>query len=132
MPPTQNPSGDLFGGPSASPPADDSARPLADRMRPVEPDQFVGQEHLLAAGRPLGRLLESGRAHSMILWGPPGTGKTTLARVVAGATKAQFITINAVLSGVGLEITPGAILCFLLGMFCISFGNYLDDINYWL
>jgi len=75
-------------------------RPLADRMRPRTLAEFVGQSHLLAAGRPLGRLLTDGVAHSLVLWGPPGTGKTTLARLAAHACKARFITLSAVVAGV--------------------------------
>jgi len=74
--------------------------PLADRMRPQSLDQFVGQSHLLAPGKPLRRAIESGALHSMIFWGPPGTGKTTLARLLAHTANAQFITISAVLAGV--------------------------------
>jgi len=65
-------------------------RPLADQLRPQSLDEFVGQPHLLAPGAPLRRALESGHPHSMILWGPPGTGKTTLARLVAKGAKAEF------------------------------------------
>jgi putative ATPase len=75
-------------------------RPLADRLRPQSLDEYVGQSHLLGAGAPLRRALESGRPHSMILWGPPGTGKTTLARLVASASKAEFIALSAVLAGI--------------------------------
>jgi putative ATPase len=75
-------------------------RPLADRLRPQSLDEFVGQAHLLGAGAPLRRALESGRPHSMILWGPPGTGKTTLARLVATGAEAQFIALSAVLAGI--------------------------------
>ena len=75
-------------------------RPLADRLRPQTLDEYVGQPHLLGAGAPLRRALESGRPHSMILWGPPGTGKTTLAQVIAHSTKSHFETISAVLAGV--------------------------------
>jgi putative ATPase len=75
-------------------------RPLADRLRPRSLDEFVGQEHLLGAGAPLRRALESGRPHSMILWGPPGTGKTTLARLVASGAEAEFIALSAVLAGI--------------------------------
>jgi putative ATPase len=75
-------------------------RPLADRLRPRTLDEFVGQEHLLGSGAPLRRALESGRPHSMILWGPPGTGKTTLARLVASGAEAEFVALSAVLAGI--------------------------------
>jgi putative ATPase len=74
--------------------------PLADRLRPHHLDQVIGQQHLLGPGRPLRVAFESGRLHSMILWGPPGVGKTTLARLVASMVDAQFIVLSAVLSGV--------------------------------
>ncbi len=79
---------------------DGTYRPLADRLRPRSLDEFVGQSHLLGAGAPLRRALESGRPHSMILWGPPGTGKTTLARLVATGANAEFIALSAVLAGI--------------------------------
>jgi putative ATPase len=75
-------------------------RPLADRMRPRTLAEFTGQQHLLAPGRPLHRLLTEGIAHSMVLWGPPGSGKTTLARLAAGACEAHFIGLSAVVAGV--------------------------------
>ncbi len=75
-------------------------RPLADRLRPRTLDEYVGQSHLLGAGAPLRRALESGRPHSMILWGPPGTGKTTLARLVAQGARAEFVALSAVLAGI--------------------------------
>ncbi len=75
-------------------------RPLADRMRPRSVAEIVGQEPLLAPGKPLRATIDAGRVHSMILWGPPGSGKTTLARVFAGAVDADFIALSAVLGGV--------------------------------
>jgi putative ATPase len=79
---------------------DGTYRPLADRLRPRTLDEYVGQSHLLGPGAPLRRALESGRPHSMILWGPPGTGKTTLARLVATGAHAEFIALSAVLAGI--------------------------------
>jgi putative ATPase len=80
--------------------SDGTYRPLADRLRPQTLDEFVGQTHLLGTGAPLRRALESGKPHSMILWGPPGTGKTTLARLVATGADAEFIALSAVLAGI--------------------------------
>ncbi len=77
-----------------------SYRPLADRMRPRMLAEFVGQSHLLGAGRPLHQLLTAGIPHSMVLWGPPGSGKTTLARLAAETCKADFIALSAVMAGV--------------------------------
>ena len=74
--------------------------PLAERLRPAVLDQVIGQEHLLGAGKPLRVAFESGQPHSMILWGPPGVGKTTLARLMAQGFNAEFIALSAVLSGV--------------------------------
>jgi putative ATPase len=74
--------------------------PLAERLRPRTLDEVVGQQHLLGPGKPLRLAFEAGKPHSMILWGPPGVGKTTLARLMAQAFEAEFIAISAVLSGV--------------------------------
>src|SRR5262252_3210485 len=78
----------------------ESLRPLADRMRPRSLDEFVGQQHLLAPGKPLRQAIEAGQLHSLILWGPPGTGKTTLARLMAQRADAQFMALSAVMAGV--------------------------------
>ncbi len=86
---------------TADPTANNAAlRPLADRMRPRNLNEYLGQAHLLAPGKPLRQALEGGRLHSMVLWGPPGTGKTTLARLIAGQAQAQFIALSAVMAGV--------------------------------
>jgi putative ATPase len=76
------------------------AAPLAERLRPKHIDEVIGQSHLLGAGRPLRLAFQSGKLHSMILWGPPGVGKTTLARLMAQAFDAEFMPLSAVLSGV--------------------------------
>ncbi len=81
-------------------PAADRTRPLADRMRPRSLDEYAGQEHLIGPGKPLGVQIERDDAGSLIFWGPPGTGKTTLAKIIAHATKAEFIEFSAVLAGI--------------------------------
>jgi putative ATPase len=78
----------------------ESLRPLADRMRPRRLEEFIGQQHVLAPGKPLYASIMAGQLHSLILWGPPGTGKTTLARLIAQTASAQFIPLSAVMAGV--------------------------------
>jgi len=75
-------------------------RPLSDRMRPQRLEEFVGQSHLLAPGKPLFEAIGAGQLHSLILWGPPGTGKTTLARLIAQRSQAHFIALSAVQAGI--------------------------------
>ena len=86
---------DLFAADAAQ-----QAQPLAARLRPAHLDDYVGQQHLVGEGKPLRQALDRGQLHSMILWGPPGTGKTTLALIMAQTVDAAFITLSAVLSGV--------------------------------
>ena len=89
---------------AATPPheaeATDKKRPLADRMRPITLDEFAGQEHVLGPGKPLRQQIESDQLSSVILWGPPGVGKTSLARLIARLTRCEFIPFSAVLSGI--------------------------------
>src|SRR5204863_10150849 len=90
-------SGFLFEDNPASPPPD---APLADRMRPQSLDDILGQGHLLDPGKPLRTAIERDQVPSMILWGPPGVGKTTLAQIIAKLTKSTFVPFSAVLSGI--------------------------------
>lgn len=80
--------------------ADNVGRPLADRMRPARIEEIAGQSELLGEGAPLRRMIDSGKLSSFILWGPPGCGKTTLARILAGRTSMRFVALSAVFSGV--------------------------------
>jgi putative ATPase len=80
--------------------AEDAPRPLADRLRPKSLTEVVGQDHLLGSEGPIGRMVAAGRPHSVILWGPPGTGKTTIARLLSSAFKLHFEQLSAVFSGV--------------------------------
>ena len=80
--------------------AADKSRPLAERMRPERLEDYIGQEHILGPGKPLRRQIERDELSSIILWGPPGTGKTTLARIIARTTHCEFIPFSAVLSGI--------------------------------
>ena len=86
-----------FTPPSAE---DNTKRPLAERMRPRTLDEYIGQEHILGEGKPLRRLIEADRVPSMILWGPPGVGKTTLANLIAQRSRADFIPFSAVMIGI--------------------------------
>src|SRR5579885_1182181 len=92
--------GDELPGAASAEPASDARMPLAARMRPRALDEIVGQEQIIGPGKVLRRAIESDHVPSMILWGPPGTGKTTLAEVIAGATHAHFIRLSAVTAGV--------------------------------
>src|SRR6266540_4341623 len=78
----------------------DKSRPLAERLRPERLEDFVGQQHILGPGKPLRMQIERDHLQSLILWGPPGTGKTTLARLIARRTKSEFVPFSAVLSGI--------------------------------
>src|SRR5258705_11860106 len=83
-----------------TPVANAARAPLAERMRPRTFDEFVGQQDLLAPGKPLREAIERDLLQSIVLWGPPGTGKTTLARIIADTTKARFVSFSAVLAGI--------------------------------
>ncbi|WP_019627347.1 replication-associated recombination protein A [Thioalkalivibrio sp. AKL10] len=105
---SESPEGDLFGPdpdvaspePEPTPVAPDPSAPLAERMRPARLDEMVGQDHLVGADAALRQAIEQGQTPSMILWGPPGCGKTTLARLVAAAGAQRLVTLSAVLAGV--------------------------------
>jgi putative ATPase len=92
---------DLFDAPQSAPPlGEEAARPLADRLRPRSLSEVIGQEQVLGAGGPLGAMIAAGSLSSLVLWGPPGVGKTTIARLLADQTDKSFIQISAIFSGV--------------------------------
>ena len=94
---------DLFADqevPARAPAAPAANAPLADRLRPASLDEVVGQEHLTGRDGAIGRMVAAGRLSSMILWGPPGTGKTSIARLLADAVGLRFVAVSAVFSGV--------------------------------
>jgi putative ATPase len=111
--------------------AADRAQPLASRMRPVTLDEFVGQEHLLARGKPLREAIEGGSVGSIILWGPPGTGKTTLGRLMAAYTDREFVPFSSVTEGVPRirEIVAEAQQRLQLGRGTILFADEIHRLN---
>ena len=106
-------------------------KPLADRMRPKTLDEFVGQEHLLGKGKLLRVLIEKDNITSMILWGPPGVGKTTLAMIIANMTNSKFVTFSAVLSGIKeiKEIMAKAELDAMYGTRTVVFIDEIHRFN---
>jgi putative ATPase len=109
----------------------DRARPLASRMRPRTLDEFVGQEHLLAPGKPLRESIEKGTIGSVVLWGPPGTGKTTLGRLIAAYTEREFVPFSSVTEGVPRirEIVAAARQRLSLGRGTILFADEIHRLN---
>src|SRR5215212_1871921 len=91
---------DLFSSPATALPAGTRSAPLAERMRPAVFDEFAGQDELVGPGRPLRKAIEADRLSSIIFWGPPGSGKTTLAQLIARHTKAHFVSFSAVTGGI--------------------------------
>src|SRR5689334_7247875 len=123
-------SGSLFDDEERAVPAASSG-PLADRMRPQSLDEIVGQGHLLDPGKPLRTAIERDQVPSMILWGPPGVGKTTLAQIIARMTKSDFIPFSAVLSGIKeiKEIMAAAERAKRLGRRTILFVDEIHRFN---
>lgn len=111
--------------------ATDRAQPLAARMRPVTLDEFVGQEHLLARGKPLREAIESGTIGSVVLWGPPGTGKTTLGRLIAAYTEREFVPFSSVTEGVPRirEVVAEAQQRLAIGRGTILFADEIHRLN---
>ncbi|HLO77623.1 MAG TPA: AAA family ATPase, partial [Magnetospirillum sp.] len=109
----------------------DEDRPLADRLRPQSLDQVVGQDHLIGAGGPLGRMLAAGRLSSFILWGPPGCGKTTIARLLAERTRLHFEPLSAVFSGVAdlRKVFDGAAKRKAMGQGTLLFVDEIHRFN---
>src|SRR5687767_10928132 len=109
----------------------ESARPLAERMRPRALEELVGQEHLLAPGKPLRRSIEKGTVGSMVFWGPPGSGKTTLARLIARTTDREFVPFSSVTEGVPRvrEIVAEAEERLELGRGTILFADEIHRLN---
>jgi putative ATPase len=122
-------SGSLFE--DEKPPATPANAPLAERMRPHSLDDVLGQEHLLAPGKPLRTAIERDQTPSMILWGPPGVGKTTLARIIATMTKSDFVPFSAVLSGIKeiKEVMAAAEKSHRLGRRTILFVDEIHRFN---
>jgi putative ATPase len=105
--------------------------PLADRVRPRNLDEYIGQEHIIGKGKVLRQLIESDNITSMIFWGPPGVGKTTLAMIIANMTNAEFITFSAVNSGIKeiKEIMSKAEYSKMMGMRTVIFVDEIHRFN---
>jgi putative ATPase len=118
-------------GPTLFQEAGDRAQPLASRMRPATLDEFVGQRHLLAQGKPLRDAIESGTIGSVVLWGPPGTGKTTLGRLIARYTDREFVAFSSVTEGVPRirEVVAEAERRLQLGRGTILFADEIHRLN---